>query len=185
MPVVYYEYIIKGDDQELCAYLDGFLRGKGVKTGFFLGRDYPFRHHYVKEMLKYHGEVGRLICRATLRSMVQAAVRQAKEMNLEIVEEKKISKCSFRFKFETANRGVAGSIKRAVGKLPAGAALADYEPEEIEDPEAKGPEGYAPLHSYVFKGAGVVEGTVAGVLKSHKKLSGHEFIDCEDIDVHY
>lgn len=185
MPVVYYEYIIKGDDQELCAYLDGFLRGKGVKTGFFFTRDYPFRRLHIKEMIKYHGEVGHVICRATLRPLIQTAVRQAKDMKLEIVEEKKIKKCCFSFKFDTANRGVAGTIKRAVGRLPAGAALADYDPEEIEDPDAKGPEGYAPLHSYVFKGRGIVEGTVAGVLKSHAKFLGHEFIDCEDIEIHH
>ncbi len=185
MPTVYYEYVIKGDEDKLCAYLDGFLRGKGVKDGFFLAKDHPFHRHMVKEMIKYHGAVGHLICVSKLRPLVQTAVRQGVELGLEIIEEKKIAKCSFRFEFDTANRNVAGTIKRALGSLPAGGKLVQYNPEEVEDPTAKGPEGYAPLHAYVFKGEGTVEGTVAGVLKSHAKLSGHEFISCTDIDIHY
>ena len=184
MPV-YYEYIIKGDEDELCAYLDGFLRGKGVKDGFYLVKDHPFRRHQVKEMIKYHGSVGHFICASKLRPLVQTAVRQGAELELEIIEEKKITKCSFGIEFDTANRDVAGTIKRAVGRMPAGVELVEYTPEEVVDPSAEGPEGYAPLHDYVFKGKGTVEGTVAGVLKAHAKLSGNEFISCADIDIHF
>ena len=185
MAAIYYEYTIKGDEDALCAYLDGFLRGKGIKEGYFFTKDHPFQSHQIKEMIKYHGAVGHLICQSKLRQLVQSAIRQDNKLGFEVKDTRKIKNCSFHFEFETANRTVAGTIKRALAKLVPGVDLIDYDPEEVVDPKAKGPEGYAPLHSYTFKGAGLVEGDIAGVLKTHTRLSKNEFIDCEDIEVHH
>jgi hypothetical protein len=186
MAAIYYEYIVKGNEDALCAYIGGFLRGKGIKEGCYFSKDCPFHRHHIREIIEYHGDVIHLICRSNLRSTIESAIRQsAAQHEFEIKETHKIAKVSFRFKFETANRSVAGTIKRALGRLPADVKLVDYEPKEEVTPKAKGPEGYAPLHAYFFTGEGVVEGDVAGVLKVHEKLSNHEFVKCDDIEIHH
>jgi hypothetical protein len=186
MAVKHYDFIIKGGNDELCAYLQGFLRGKGIKSGYLFTSCHPFQSHFLKELVHYHGEVVHLICRANLRSVVAAAIRQSPEgSDFEIVESKPISRTTFHFKFNTANRSVAGAIKRLLGRHPAGVKLVDYEPEEAVYPDAKGAEGYAPLHEYTFRGKGTIVGDVEGVLKVRQKLEGNEFIHCDEIEIHY
>jgi hypothetical protein len=186
MAVSYYEYVIKGDEDALCTYMGGFLRGKGIREGCYFSKNCPFHRHHIREIIEYHGEVAHLICQSKLRSVVDSAIRQsAAQLGFEVKETHKISKVSFTFKFETAARSVAGKIKRALARLPADVRLVDYDPREVVNPKAKGPEGYAPLHSYTFEGEGVIEGDVAGVVRVHEKLSKNEFVKCEDIDIHY
>jgi hypothetical protein len=103
---------------------------------------------------------------------------------MEIVDSRPVKKATFEFRFETANRKVAGSIKRLLGRHPSGVKLIDYEPSEEFDPEAKGAEGYAPMHEYTFKGKGTIVGEVEGVLKVYDKLQANEFIHCDEIDIY-
>jgi hypothetical protein len=184
MSVKHYDFIIKGDEDKVAAYLTGYLRGKGVKSGFIFTSRHPFKSHLLKELLQYHGEVVHLICRAGLRSMIQAAVKQSPpDERWEIVQSRPVRRATFEFKFETANRKVAGAIKRLLGRHPAGVKLIDYEPKEQIIPDAKGSEGYAPLHEYTFEGKGTIVGDVEGVLKVHGKLHANEFIHSEEIDL--
>jgi hypothetical protein len=185
MAVTHYEFVIKGEEDELCAYLNGFLRGKGVKSGYIFTTSHPFQSHFLKELIQYHGEVVHLICRSSLRQVIRAAVKQVPEqIKAEIVESRPVKKVSFEFKFNTANRQAAGAIKRLLGRHPAGAKLIDYEPKETFDPDAKGAEGYAPLHPYTFSGKGTIVGDVEGVLKVYQKLEGNEFIHSDEIEIH-
>lgn len=186
MAVKHYDFVIKGGEKELCAYLLGFLRGKGVKSGYLFTSCYPFQSHFLKELIQYHGEVVHLICRANLRTVIVNAIRQRPEgSDFEIVESRPVVNTTFDFKFSTANRTVAGAIKRLLGRHPAGVKLVDYEPEEVINPGAKGVEGYAPLHEYEFRGKGTIVGDVEGVLKVRQKLEGNEFINCDEIEIHY
>jgi hypothetical protein len=184
MAVKHYDFIIKGDSDAIHTYLDGYLRGKGVKSGYLFTEGLPFQSHFLKELIQFHGDVIHLICRSSLRPLIRSAVAQSPErLHFEIVESNQVGCAKFGFKFETANRSVAGAIKRLVGRHPAGVKLVDYEPKETVIPEARGAEGYAPLHEYTFEGKGTIVGDVEGVLKVHHKLSANEFINCEEIDI--
>jgi len=186
MAVKHYDFIIKGDADKIRAYLEGFLRGKGVKSGYLFTEDLPFQSHFLKELIRFHGDVVHLVCRSNLRPLIRSAVAQsAGKFEFEIVESKQVANATFEFKFETANRSVAGAIKRLLGRHPAGVKLVDYEPKEAVNPEAKGPEGYAPLHEFTFRGKGTIVGDVEGVLKVYYKLSANEFIHCDEIEVRY
>jgi hypothetical protein len=186
MAVKHYDFVIKGESTVLCAYLEGFLRGKGIKSGYFFTEDYPIQSHYIKELIKYHGDVVHLICRSNLRPAIRSAIPQsAGRFIFEIKESKSLTGATFDFKFKTASRPVGGIIKRLLGRHPAGVKLVNYEPKEIVDPDAKGPEGYAPLHEYTFGGRGTIVGDIEGVLKVYEKLECNEFIDCDDIEIVY
>jgi len=184
--IKHYDFIIKGNEDKLCAYLNGYLRGKGVKSGYIFTSCHPFKSHFLKELIKYHGDVVHLICRPAIRPVIRAALKQAPvEYEWEIVESRSVKKATFEFKFETANRQVAGTIKRLLGRHPEGVRLVDYEPKEVFDPDARGSEGYAPLHEYTFRGKGTIVGDVDGILKVYQKLTGNQFIHCEEIEIHH
>lgn len=186
MAVKYYDFVIKGDEDKLRAYLNGFLRGRKIKSGYIFTSEHPFRSHFVKELIKYHGDVLHLICRSTLRPAIRAAIKLAPAAEKwEVVDSRPVKTVSFEFKFNTANRQVAGAIKRMLGRHPAGVKLVEYQPKETINLDAKGAEGYAPLHEYTFEGNGTIIGDVEGVLKVHEKLAGNEFIKSEEIDINH
>jgi len=186
MAVKHYDFVIKGDEDRLRAYLNGFLRGRKIKSGYIFTSEHPFRSHFIKELIKYHGDVLHLICRSTLRPAIRTAIKQAPACEeWEVVDSRPVKTASFEFKFNTANRQVAGAIKRILGRHPAGVKLVEYTPKETFDPGARGAEGYAPLHEYTFEGHGTIIGDVEGVLKVHEKLDGNEFIHNEEIDINH
>jgi len=186
MAVKHYDFIIKGDEDKLRAYLNGYFRGKGVKQGYLFTSSHPFQSHFLKELIQFHGEVIHLICRSSLRPAIRTAVKRVpEELSAEIVDSRPVKKASFEFKFKTANRQAAGAIKRLLGRHPAGVKLIEYEPKESFNPNAKAHEGYAPLHPYTFSGKGTIVGDVEGVLKVYQKLDGNEFIHTDEIDIHH
>jgi hypothetical protein len=186
MAVKHYDFVIKGEDDKLVAYLNGYLRGRGVKSGYVFTSEHPFRSHFLKELIQYHGEVVHLVCRSSLRPVIRAAIKNAPQRyKWEIVDSRPVKKATFEFKFSTANRQAAGGIKRILGRHPAGVKLVDYKPKETYNPDAKGSEGYAPLHEYTFRGSGTIVGDVEGTLKVHQKLEANEFIQSEEIDICY
>jgi hypothetical protein len=182
----FYEVIIKGDSKATRAYIEGVMQGKGIKDGFHFGEDHPLDLGHLKEMIKYHGDVLHMVVEAKLRASVESAIKQAPEdLGLEVVESRKIQRAYFHFKVKTANRHVAKRIKKILDTLPDDVQLTDYEPEEIVDPEAKGTEVYSPVHEYTFKGKGVIEGEPDGVNDVFNKMVDEQFIDCDDLVMHF
>jgi len=182
----YYELIIKGNDDVVFAFLEGYFRGKGVQKGFRFGKDLPIHKNHFKEFMEYHGQVVHLIVESSLRAGVESALRAIGEkFELELRDAHRIRRGYFHFKFKTFNRDIAQQIKRAMRTLPAGAKLTDYDPKERIDPEGKGKEGYAPLHEYEFRGKGVIEGEIVAVWKTHMKFEDIEFIESEGICIHH
>ena len=181
----YYEIIIHGDDRELTAYLTGYGAAGGVGRLIF-AEEAGFKVKELRERIKHHGEVRHVISDAAHRSRLHAALEAAApRYHFEIKEERKIERAYFHFEFETPSRGVADSIKKVFGRLPAGVTVTDYSPEEIIDPKASSAELYAPEHEYVFRGEGVIEGDVFGVIDAHAALADIEFTRCDEIEVHH
>lgn len=180
----YHEIVVRGDDRDLVPYLTGFAAGCEI-TGIFFAHEAGVRLQGLRERIKHHGEVLHVICAsehvARLRKAIESAPRHYK---FEIKDEAKIERAYAHFEFETPSRKVANDIKQVLSALPAGVALLDYEPEEIINPAATGAEVYSPAHEYVFRGKGVVEGDVAGVIATRAKLSDIEFVNCGEIDLH-
>lgn len=184
----YYEIIVKGDSRLARAYVSGYFRGRNVGRGqgYGFGEDSPLDLDFLRDLVKFHGSVLHMFCEASLRSGLLSAIRRApKRYRFEVVETRRIRRAYFRFRFKTANRQVAGRIKRLLSTLPDGVKTADYEPKEIVDPSAEGAEIYTPVHEYVFRGKGVIEGTPDGVYQVHRRMVENDFISCDSMVLHY
>jgi len=178
----YYELIIRGDDKRVVAYVEGFMRGKGIKSGYLFTAGLPIEIGHLRELVKYHGDVAHVLCEAGLRATVVSAVNGAREhFGFEVVETHKLRGASFRFECSTANRDVGTKIKRILSRLPEGVSLSEYEPEEIVDAGARGVEVYSPTHHYEFRARGVAGGDVTGVLKLRATPGQNEFFRCHDV----
>lgn len=180
----YYEVIIRGDDRDLVPYLAGFVAAGGIKECHF-AREAGLHLRPLRERIKYESEVQHVICPDGERHALRDAVKKAApRYEFEILEEDKIERGYFHFEFETPSRKVAAQIKKVFATLPTGVAAMDYDPEEIENPDAKGAEVYTPAHEYIFRGKGVIEGDVGGVIAARKLLAQIEFASCGEIDLH-
>lgn len=186
MPATFHEMLIKGDYDKVYAYVNGYLLGKGMKSGYLFSREHAFEIQHLRELIKYHGEVVHLLCTSSVRTAVVRAINNAPEqLRFEIKKTQPVSRAYFEFKFEVFNRKIAAQLKRMMKTMPKGVTVCDYAPHEEVSPEGAGVEAYAPMHDYVFRGSGVVEGDPVGVLKTHEKFADHDHIQVSHIDVHH
>jgi hypothetical protein len=180
----YYEIVIRGDDRDLIPFIVGFSIGCGM-TGIYFAQEAGLRLKPLRDRIKHHGEVQHVICPEGERERLHRALEAAgPRFSFEIKDEAKIGRAYFHFDFDTPSRKVADEIKRALAAPPAGVALMDYDPEEIVNPGATGAEVYSPAHEYVFRGKGVIEGDVGGVIAIRRQLCDNEFVHCGEIDLH-
>jgi hypothetical protein len=182
----YFEFLVRGDDRDLTAYLSGYAAAGGGAKPLIFAHEAGFHIKGLRERIKHHGEVCHVITDAAHRAWLRTALAAATpRYDFEIREERKIERAYFHFAFDTPSRKVAESIKQVLASLPAGVAARDYTPEEIVDPKARGAEVYAPEHEYVFRGKGVIEGDVPGVVDARAALLALDFTTCVEIDVHH
>ncbi|UCG50853.1 MAG: hypothetical protein JSW58_11695 [Candidatus Latescibacterota bacterium] len=184
MAVTYYELVIKGSGRLLKGFVRGYQAAKSIKRGLIYCNDYPINTHHLKEILTLRGDNVHLICAARLRSAFLKAVESAKDLEFEVLSDQQITRTSLDFEFCTFNQDVASELKRIFRTLPVGLKLAQYEPKESVDPDAKGVEFYAPAHDYRFEAKGTVEGDIEKLISFHAKLAAHEFVEVEDILIH-
>jgi hypothetical protein len=186
MAAVYYELLVKGNEDKIFAYLSGYLAGKKIKEGVIFCDECPFRIHELRELIRYHGEIAHIVCRAGLKHTILSALRSAPTAySFEVKRERKISGASFEFKFETFSKKVAGGLKRTFSQIPSGLKLPGFEPKETIDPRAAGIEMYAPAHDYRYSGKGKITGDVETILDFYRRLSRSEFIQMEEIELEY
>ena len=89
----------------------------------------------------------------------------------------------FGFKAEAYSPEIGDRIHDALSSdLPAGIACLDLEKEEV-DPEAKGIELFTPVHEYVYKARGTVEGTPPGILEMNRRLHRLDFVHEEPLEL--
>jgi hypothetical protein len=185
MATKYHEIIVKGDDEVLKGFLDGFKTAKKIKTGVVLASDHPINTHHLKEILTLHGNYIHVIVSGRHHQTLIAAIKDTPDIECDIVSDVGISNAYLEFKFETFNRDVARDLKKMLGRLPAGLQLIDYDPKETVDPSAKGIEFYSPIHDYTFEGKGKIRGDVEKLIKFHERLDEHVFIEVNDIELEH
>ena len=184
MAVTYHELVIKGNGKLLRGFIRGYQVAKNINKGLLLCKDYSVNTHHLKHILTFKGDHMHLICGARVAPALISAVEKASDLEFEVISDNEIHQTSFEFEYETFNKEVASDIKRIMRTLPTGLIVVNFEREETTDPEAEGVEIYTPVHDYIFKGKGTVEGDIEKLCTLHTKLGEHEFFEVEDIQLH-
>jgi hypothetical protein len=180
----YYELIIQGDKKTSRAYLEGFLRGKNIRSGVIFCKDYKISSRHDIKGPDFRHEHLHLICVTGIKTSILSAVKRAPEsLSITVEMERALASISFEFSFETFNKEIGAKLKRMFHNPPKGVEIEDFDENEEILPEAKGVEAYAPLHDYQYKGGGKVTGDVEQVLFFHKKLKDLELVDVNDIQL--
>lgn len=182
----YYELIIAGDKKATRAYLEGFLRGKNIRSGVIFCKDYHISsQHRTKRPDFLHDHI-HLVCLAGIRATIQSAIKRApEELSLALESDRALKSIAFDFKFETFSKEIGSKLKKLFRTPPKGVVIENFDESEEIRPDAKGVEIYAPLHDYEYKGSGKVTGNVEQVLFFHKKLKDLELVDPSDLHLEF
>jgi hypothetical protein len=179
----YYELVVKGKEETIKAFLVGFVLGRNTRAEVFFAKEHGFSAEHLKEIIT-HKDYLHVLCAAALRGPIASAISKApEEFGFELLQQHRIQRVRFTFRFETVSREMARRLKRLFSTLPKGARMRRFEPKEMIDPEGKGLEGYAPLHDYRFSGEGEVEGDVPAVVRYANRLRENEFVEVEDLEI--
>lgn len=182
----YTEFLVRGDDTAVVAWLGGYAAGSGVGRQIVFAHEAGFQLKKLRERIRHHGEVVHVIVASAHAGWLRAALEAAAPRHrFEVLEERKIGRAYFHFEFETPSEKVAARIKQVFASLPPGVTPTDYQPREVLDPAAKGTEVYTVEHHYVYRGEGVLEGDVDGVVRVFAALSDIDFVKCDEIEVHH
>ncbi len=188
MKTTFSEIVIEGRFMLVKGFLLGFLSVKNPEGKYFFHRKAGIRRETFKDLLKEFFELDNYVhlCLEDnlVKPFVEASKLYTKITGNEVKSIRPITSARFSFAFEVFNREAAAEIKNVIEHLPEGVKLTDFFPYEEKDAEGKGTEAYAPLHEYVYRAKGVLEGDFSGVMDVYlnlKRSKYSESIICSDV----
>jgi hypothetical protein len=181
------ELILGAERPDLEAYLAGLEQGEGVSL-----------HPVFNELrgVRCEGPVERLLEKLHLEAPESHLILPADEAtrllqalaapgagapHILLHADREIREAWFEYRFGAYARPDAVAIRQALAALPEGVAAEGAVVREEENPEAKGPELYAPLHAYVFSGHGRLRGPFAPVLALREKLAALPMMEAGEV----
>ncbi len=182
------EIVVEGPFMLVKGFLLGFLSCKKPDGKYFFHRKANIRREtlkeFVKELFELENYVHLCLEDDLIEPFKQALELYTKTTSYGIKSVKPIKGAQFSFAAELFDKELAGNFKQIIENLPDGVQLKNYHPSEEIEKEAKGIESYAPLHEYVFRAKGEIEGDFEGVIDTYmqiKRSDLSEFVICSDI----
>lgn len=188
-PASFYELEIHGPEDVVHGYLSGLAAGAGHRDAVVVHGpdediDPPSFREKVKTMLHVMPHECHVIVDNVLRALVKKnAKRMYAETGLNLVEERKVRRARFEFRYQAFAPCYGREIEALLKGLPKGLRLANVEKDEIHDPGAKGTEGYTPAHHYEVKGSGEIAGRFDLVIEARHRLDTHPLVEVEGLEL--
>ncbi|MHB2154720.1 hypothetical protein ACX8XN_10020 [Calditrichota bacterium GD2] len=182
------EIVIEGPFMMVKGFLLGFLACKKPEGKYFFHRKENIRREtlkeFVKELFELENYVHLCLEDELIEPFKQAIELYTQKTGYVIKSIKPIKGASFSFAAEIFEKELGNSFKQIVDHLPKGVSLKNYTPSEIIEQDAKGFEKYAPLHEYIFRAKGEIEGDFEGVIDTYMKIKRSDlnnFVICSEI----
>ncbi len=177
-------FVVKGDKAIVRGFVHGFVWGAGDPRGVFCEAELPLERESLARFLKL-GPHQRLLVRGALAGQLAQAIENAhEELELKLVERRRVQKLSFEAQARVFSQEQAAEIRQLFFEtIPSSVAVADVKEEETRDVSAKGAELYAPVHHYEYRASCTFSGPPEDILALHHKLFGRDFIEVGDIHV--
>lgn len=181
------ELILGAERPVVEAYLAGLAQGEGVSLHPVFNEAHGVRSEGPVERLleRLHLEAPEthLILPETeaghlVRALTEATAHAPR---LTVHADRAIREAAFEYRFRAYARPDAAVIRQALATLPEGVVAEGAVVREEENPDAKGPELYAPLHAYTYAGHGRLRGPFAAILALREKLAEVPLLEVEEI----
>jgi hypothetical protein len=179
--------VVEGREGDLRAFVAGYLGDRGAEpTRVVFGDDVRLQRESLHERLRallrggYHAIV---VPDELVGSLQDALSRAGSGVGLRMVDRHPVATGSFTFATEVYSRDVSAQIRAIVEPLPLGVRLTQHSESEDERTDATGVELYAPVHDYVYRTRGTLEGPVDGILEIRRRLGEIEALQLEPLQL--
>jgi hypothetical protein len=187
----YQEMILEGSRESVREFIHGYLLGRDLEGEVFYCGDEGIRTEGLGERLKeklhlQHAHVHVLLEEKLQEPMRKAFDEEQKRGGPRLVKVRPVIGASFRFSFRVFRKDLGMEVRKIVENLPRDVSVSwDDGPEEVLDPSAAGPEGYAPAHDYELHGKGLVLGDASGVIEVHRRAVAHPLLQADEIELEH
>jgi hypothetical protein len=186
----YYEIVIEGSFDLIKGFIIGFFEGRKITGAIIFEREHHVKReeeleHLLRAIHIEEDRVHMIMGKRTFRILDQALKNRKHEIPLKVVSEKEIVRAHFNFSYAAYAEEFGNELKELFSKLPEGARLEGYQPEEIERETKDSTAGYAPLHKYELKAQGRVSGPAEGVIDFYDRLEHNSLIELEKIELEF
>jgi len=184
----FYELVILGPQNLAHGLLTGLILGSGHGAICFDGPTEDIEGATLKErtksILHIRPHENQFIVDNVTRSLLKKHLKLIEsETGLELISDRRVLKARFGFEY-TAFAGTYDlQIKKLLDGLPQGVKLVNHEREETVTEEAKGPEGYAPLHDFEVRATGDIQGRIDQVIEARHTLLSHPLVATTEIQL--
>jgi len=188
MAASFSELIIEGQFALVKGFLMGFYFGSEKPLKYFFHRKHGIRREtfgeFLKEMLEMDTYTHVCIEDNIVARFISAIERSEDKIGLKVKAVRNIKAAKFEFSYDLFNEDQARQANEIFSNVPPGVTLSGYQPKELRESDAKGMEGYAPVHEYESSASGTVEGNFGGVMDlflAIKRSDLAENINCSEI----
>ena len=185
------EIVIKGPFFLVKGFIMGYLYGVEKKFEYFFHRKTGIRRetfkNIIKEYFEFENYVHLCIENDVLPKFLSAIEKSHDKIGLSVESIRNIKSANFSFSYEVFNENLSQELKLIFKKKKKEKLkIIDYQPIDQKCKGANGVEGYAPIHAFISKGSGKVEGNFYDVMQlflSVKRCAASNFITCTDISL--
>ena len=183
----WHELVIDGPEPTMRGLVAGFAAGRGERVPHLFGSDLGLEPESLGERLKAlflggsHHVV--FVPAAVASALVDALAKEGGALRLALERQRVVESASFSIRAEIFSPELAAEIRRLLQSLPSGIRADGLSENEEKHPEARGPEPFAPLHSYAYRVSGRIVGTFEGVIQIWGQLRRHDFVEISPLRV--
>ena len=185
---VWHELVIEGHERTLAGFVAGLEAGIGRRLGIVRGTDLDLERDSFVGMIRdiFSSEAHHLLFAPaeSAATLVRAVAKFGGTVELAVTRRRRIEEGRFPFSVDVFSRELADRIRDDLEhNLPAGVEVVDFEEKERFEPDAHGPELYAPAHEYAFQARGSLRGPLPGILEMRRRAETLDFVKIGQISV--
>ncbi len=185
---VWHELVIEGHERTLAGFIAGVEAGIGRRLGIVRGTDLDLEKDsfvgLIRDMFSSDAHHLLFAPEESADALVNALAHHGGAVELTVSSRRRIDSGRFPFSVEVFSRELAGRIRDDLeNNLPPGVEVRDFEEHERFEPDAHGPELYAPAHEYAFRAQGALSGPFPGILEMRRRAETLDFVKIGQLSV--
>ena len=182
------ELFFEGPESAIRAFVVGFTAGHGVHDAGVFGRDVELEPESFGERLKALFARGShhvvFVPDELATPLTEAVSVHGAALGIRVDRRRIVQSASFEFRIEVFSRDEATRLRTLViAGVPQDTRIENISEQEETHPEARGPEPFAPLHAYTYRGTGRVVGAFGAVVEHWRRTRGRDFTEISRISV--
>jgi len=186
----YREMIIEGPERLVRGFVLGVIAAHGHVDGrVFFSADEEINTQslmgYLADWVGIKEHVVHAIVEEQAATRLVEAIERDHHLKLELRSDREVLEASFEFRYEIFAPVYARRVHDILNSRAPGIVITGWNPEVESDPDARGPELYAPDHHWAERAHGRVSGSFAGMLELYRACRNEQLIRLGNLELRF